>query len=63
MDGLPIELAKLCDLASLAECGDHLWASVPALSLSAGLWMPMKAHWAAWRGTSRAPAADQLQGA
>ncbi len=38
MDGLPTELVKLCRLASMAECGDHFWASVPALGLWAAFW-------------------------
>jgi hypothetical protein len=40
MDGLPLELVRLCALASLAECGDHLWDSVPALGRRAARWLP-----------------------
>jgi hypothetical protein len=45
MDGLPTELIKLCRLASMAECGDHFWAAVPALGLWSGLWMPFARRW------------------
>ena len=45
MDGLPIELVKLCHLASLAECGDHMRESLPTLGAWAALWMPFKARW------------------
>ena len=46
MDALPSELIKLCRLASLAECGDHFWAGVPALGLWDAIWKPAK-RWAA----------------
>ena len=52
MDGLPLDLIKLCALASLAECGDHLWDSVPSLGLWAALWMPVKRR---WKGCRQAP--------
>ena len=45
MDGLPTELAKLCHLASLAECGDYMRENLPALGAWAALWMPFKARW------------------
>jgi hypothetical protein len=47
MDGLPTELLKLCRLASMAECGDHYWAGVPALSLWAAVWTPLAKRWRA----------------
>jgi len=47
MDGLPTELIKLCRLASMAECGDHYWASVPALGLWAAAWTPLLRRWRA----------------
>lgn len=53
MDGLPTELVKLCRLASMAECGDHLWASVPALGLWAAIWMPISRRWAGWRAAAQ----------
>jgi hypothetical protein len=53
MDGLPTELIRLCRLASMAECGDHLWASVPALGLWAAVWMPISRRWAGWRAAAR----------
>jgi hypothetical protein len=53
MDGLPTELVKLCRLASMAECGDHLWESVPALGLWAAVWMPISRRWAGWRAAAR----------
>jgi len=49
MDGSPLDLAKLCNLASLAECGDHLWASVPSVGLSSMLWWPLRWRWKGWR--------------
>ncbi len=49
MDGLPNELVKLCRLASMAECGDHFWESVPTLGLWAAVWMPVTRRWAGWR--------------
>ena len=49
MDSLPLDLVKLCALASLAECGDQLWDSVPSLGLWAALWMPVKRRWKGWR--------------
>jgi hypothetical protein len=52
MDGLPTELIRLCRLASMAECGDHLWASVPALGLWAAVWMPISRRWAGWRAAA-----------
>ena len=56
MDGLPTELLKLCRLASMAECGDHYWASVPALSLWAAAWTPLAKYWRAL--TSRVVRSD-----
>jgi hypothetical protein len=53
MDGLPTELVKLCRLASMAECGDHLWESVPALGLWAAFWMPISRRWTGWRAAAR----------
>jgi hypothetical protein len=53
MDGLPNELVKLCRLASMAECGDHFWASVPALSLWAAVWVPISRRWTGWRSAAR----------
>jgi hypothetical protein len=53
MDGLPTELVKLCQLASLAECGDHFWESVPALGLWAAAWMPVTRRWARWSEEAR----------
>jgi hypothetical protein len=53
MDGLPTELVKLCHLASLAECGDHFWESVPALGVWAAAWTPVTRRWASWRGEAR----------
>lgn len=50
MDGLPTELIKLCRLASMAECGDHFWASVPALGLGAAVWAPLARRWRALVG-------------
>ena len=58
MDGLPMELAKLCDLASLAECGDHVWAAVPALGVFTALFVPFKARWA---GKKRGANLDPLK--
>ena len=52
MDGLPTELVKLCRLASMAECGDHFWASVPALGLWTAVWMPISRRWAGWRAAA-----------
>ena len=45
MDGLPTELIKLCRLASMAECGDHFWAAVPALGVWSGRWMSFARRW------------------
>lgn len=49
MDGMPLELIRLCGLASLAECGDPIGESVPALGLWAALWMPVRRRWKGWR--------------
>ena len=53
MDRLPTELLKLCRLASMAECGDHLWENVPT---ARGLWSGLRAMLArrgrAWVGIS-----------
>jgi hypothetical protein len=49
MDGLPNELIKLCGLASMAECGDHFWASVPALGIWAAACRPFARHLKGWR--------------
>jgi hypothetical protein len=65
MDGLPTELAKLCRLASMAECGDHFWESVPALGLWAAVWVPVTRCWSGWRAVVREviknPRAGNLQ--
>ncbi len=45
MDGLPTELVKLCHLASMAECGDHMWSG-PAMGLWAAVWVPVTKRWA-----------------
>ena len=63
MDGLPIELAKLCDLASLAECGDHLWDAVPALGVFTALFVPIKAHWASKKRGANLDPAEPVPGA
>ena len=65
MDGLPTELVKLCRLASMAECGDHFWESVPTLGLWAAAWVPVTRRWAGWRAATRevlkSPGAENLQ--
>jgi hypothetical protein len=53
MDGLPTELVKLCRLASMAECGDHFWENVPALSLWAAVWTPVSRRWTGWCAVAR----------
>jgi hypothetical protein len=63
MDGLPIELAKLCHLASMAECGDYMRENIPALGAWAALWLPFKARWSDRRspvGSVLAPSGGQL---
>ena len=57
MEGLPSELVKLSHLASMAECGDHFWESVPAVGLWAAVWTPVTRRW----GGSRAAAREILQ--
>jgi hypothetical protein len=49
MDGMPLELIKLCGLASLAECGDDVLEGVPALGLWGALCMPVRRRWKGWR--------------
>jgi len=49
-----VELVKLCRLASLAECGDHFWVSVPKLGLWAMACALLTRFRAGWR------AADML---
>ena len=53
MDGLPTELVKLCHLASMAECGDHVWSG-PAMGVWAAVWVPLAKRWAGW-GADRRP--------
>ena len=64
MDGLPVELAKLCHLASLAECGDYMRENLPALGAWAALWLPLKARWidprSAVRNALQAPSGGEL---
>jgi hypothetical protein len=52
MDGLPTELAKLCHLASMAECGDHIWSG-PALGAWTAAWLPVAKLWTGWRSIAR----------
>ncbi len=52
MDGLPTELVKLCHLASMAECGDHMWSG-PAMGVWAAVWVPLAKRWAGWGADRR----------